>query len=119
MERNAPWLNLEFYHQTVTTKQIEDYLSGQAGLDLQAFFDQYLRDARIPILEYAIEKETIRYRWSNTIREFNMPIKVAVDGTSQWIEPTTGWSSLSLSSETSSFDVDPDFYVSIINLTGK
>ena len=37
-------LNSTFYHQTVTTKQIEDYLSEQTDIDLTAFFNQYLRD---------------------------------------------------------------------------
>jgi aminopeptidase N len=32
-----------FYHQTVTTKQIEDYLSSAVGIDLEPF--QYLRDS--------------------------------------------------------------------------
>jgi aminopeptidase N len=37
-------LNSTFYHQTVTTKQIEDYLSQGVGIDLNPFFNQYLRD---------------------------------------------------------------------------
>jgi aminopeptidase N len=40
------------YHQTVTTKQIEDYLSQEVGIDLSSFFNQYLRIPRIPTLEY-------------------------------------------------------------------
>src|SRR5205085_699680 len=45
-------LNKEFYHQTVTSAQIENYLSQQTGRDLSTFFQQYLRDVRIPQLEY-------------------------------------------------------------------
>jgi aminopeptidase N len=44
------------YHQTVTTKQIEDYLSQEVGIDLSSFFNQYLRDTRIPTLEYFLKK---------------------------------------------------------------
>jgi len=47
-------LNEEFYHQTVKTEQIEDYISDKCGLDLQSFFHQYLRDTRIPVFEYAL-----------------------------------------------------------------
>jgi aminopeptidase N len=43
-----------FYHQTVTTKQIEDYLSSTVGIDL-VFFHQYLRDTRVPTLEYYLK----------------------------------------------------------------
>ena len=45
-------LNSTFYHQTVTTKQIEGYISQQAGIDLSTVFNQYLRDTRVPTLEY-------------------------------------------------------------------
>jgi aminopeptidase N len=38
-------LNKDFYHQTVTTKQIEDYVSEKSELKLSKVFDQYLRTA--------------------------------------------------------------------------
>ena len=31
-------MNVEFYHQTVTTQQIESFLSKETGIDLTAFF---------------------------------------------------------------------------------
>ena len=54
-------LNEEFYHQTVTSKQIEDYISENIGFDLTFVFDQYLRDYRIPILEYSIMNNVLKY----------------------------------------------------------
>src|SRR5690349_8907171 len=36
-------LNKTFWHQTVTTHQIEDYMSRESGLKLGKVFDQYLR----------------------------------------------------------------------------
>ena len=39
-------LNTTFYHQTVTTKEIEEYLSKTSQINLTAFFNQYLRDVR-------------------------------------------------------------------------
>ncbi len=53
-------LNEEFYHQTVTTKQIENYMAKFTGLELTAFFNQYLRDYRIPVLEYEIRNEKLK-----------------------------------------------------------
>jgi hypothetical protein len=38
----------------VTTKQIEDYLSSTVGID-PFFFHQYLRDTRVPTLEYYLK----------------------------------------------------------------
>ena len=43
-------LNSTFYHQTVTTKQVENYISTQAGFDYSKVFDQYLRNIAIPAI---------------------------------------------------------------------
>ena len=45
-------LNKDFWHQTVTTQQIETYISKKAGIDLSKIFDQYLRTTNIPLLQY-------------------------------------------------------------------
>ncbi|MFH1943470.1 MAG: M1 family metallopeptidase [bacterium] len=112
-------LNRDFYHQTVTTQQIEDYLSEHTGKDLSLFFDQYLRDTRIPILEYMIKENTLQYRWTNCVRNFNMPLKVSLNGTVRWIEPTTRWKRLEADSPIIQFFVDCNFYTTAFNLTGK
>ena len=40
-------LNKTFYHKTVTGKQVEDYISKNAGIDLSKIFDEYLRTTKI------------------------------------------------------------------------
>ena len=60
-------LNKDFYHQTVTSAQIENYLSEKSGKDLTAFFDQYLRTTLIPKLEYEIKGGSITYRYVDII----------------------------------------------------
>ncbi len=88
-------LNQTFFHQTVTTKQIEDYMSQQANRDLSKVFDQYLRDIRIPVLEYRISKKGIDYRWTNCVAGFDMPVKIALDGKKELtIFPKTDWQKL-------------------------
>ena len=72
-------LNQTFYHQTVTSKQIEDYISQQVKRDLSKVFDQYLRDIRIPVLEYKLSKKHIEYRWTNCVAGFDMPVKIVLD----------------------------------------
>ena len=111
-------LNEEFYHQTVMTEQIENYISEKTGKDLTAFFDQYLRDTRIPILQYVIKDNLIMYRWSQVIENFDMPVKVKINEDWQWIFPTQEWQALDYKNTVSTFKVDPDFYVAIFNLQG-
>ena len=69
-------LNKTFYHQTVTTKQIEDYISKQSGINFSKVFDQYLRTIKIPVLEYKIKNGILSYRWANVVPGFNMPVKI-------------------------------------------
>jgi aminopeptidase N len=109
-------LNSTFYHQTVTTKQIEDYLSQQVGIDLNPFFNQYLRDIRIPTLEYCFKDEHLTYKWANCVPGFNMPVKVTVNGNEKLLNPTTEWSSTAANAENNTLEVDPNFYVANFNI---
>lgn len=104
-------LNKTFYHQTVTTQQIENYISEQSGIDLTAFFNQYLRDTRIPTLEYSIDNNQLRYRWINIIEDFDMPIQVTLDNNKQWIYPTAEWKTMPIEDHT--MEVGLDFYVEV------
>jgi len=106
-------LNSTFYHQTVTTKQIEDYLSKNVGIDLKPFFDQYLRDIRIPTLEYKIQGKNLKYRWVNCVPSFNMPLKIKLNGKDQWLKPQTKWTTLTQTAKILKLEVDKDFYVNV------
>ncbi|HMG81492.1 MAG TPA: M1 family metallopeptidase [Ferruginibacter sp.] len=104
-------LTTTFYHQTVTTKQIEDYITNQSHIDLSKVFDQYLRTTQIPTLEYKIDGYTLSYRWTNCIKGFNMPIRVNFKGV--WpIKPTEQWKSISMYPEGDvNFSIDRNFYI--------
>lgn len=102
-------LNKDFYHQTVTTSQIENYLSEKSGKDLSAFFDQYLRTTLIPKLEYKIDGETISYRYVDIVEGFDMPVKISVDGSEKWLFPTAEWKTEELKG--TQVDFDKNFYI--------
>jgi aminopeptidase N len=104
-------LNKEFYHQTVTTKQIENYINEKVAVDLKPLFDQYLRDIRIPVFEYAILDSHLKFRWANVINGFNMPLHIYLNGSKQIIYPTTQWSSLETGDEGSKIEIEKNFYV--------
>jgi aminopeptidase N len=99
-------LNKDYYHQTVTTEQIEEYISEEAGINLTKVFDQYLRTAQVPILKYHIVKTPeksakLMYMWTNCNLGFDMPVKVKLDhGREVWLKPTMRYQSI---------DVDPTF----------
>jgi aminopeptidase N len=104
-------LNITFYHQTVTTKQIEAYLSTASGVDLSTVFDQYLRDIRIPTLEYFSEHNVLAYRWINAVVGFNMPVKMTVDSKEFILNASTEWNTQVIKSENPTILIDPNFYV--------
>ncbi len=115
VEDDALWrqvlrgLNKDFYHQTVTTKQIEDYLSEKTGKDLSAFFNQYLRTTLIPTLEYKMEGENITYRYIDVVEDFDMPVRIFVDDKAQWLFPNSEWKTEKLSGDKIVFD--KNFYI--------
>ncbi|HPF95779.1 MAG: M1 family metallopeptidase [Flavobacteriaceae bacterium] len=106
-------MNKDFYHQTVTTQQIEEYLSKKTGYDLKEFFDQYLRTTKIPTLEYKMEDNILKYRWTNIIDKFDMPILVYIDNNAEWLYPKAEWKSLKLETKTPNIVVDRNFYIDI------
>ncbi len=80
-------INATFYHQTVTTQQIEHFLSRETGKDLSAFFEQYLRTPDVPVLEYQFDGKTLKYRYTKVVDDFDMPVRVFVDGKEKWLFP--------------------------------
>ena len=107
-------LNKEFYHKTVTTEEIEKYISKTVNYDLSSVFDQYLRDIRIPTLEYKIEDNRMFYRWTNVIDGFNMPMEIKINNKSKLIYPSEKFDFLKL--KENSIEFDEDYYVLIKEL---
>ncbi|RZK98898.1 MAG: M1 family peptidase, partial [Pedobacter sp.] len=60
-------LNKEFYHQMVSTQQVENYISSKSGNDLSKVFDQYLRSRNIPTLKLDVDGNVLKYKWDNCI----------------------------------------------------
>ena len=104
-------LSEEFYHQTVTTEQIENYFSKSLNMDLNSFFNQYLRDVRIPVLEYSINENVIKYRWGNCVEGFNIPVKVYINNSETWLYPSTLWKETKQQMKIDDLKIDENFYV--------
>ena len=106
-------LNQTFRRQTVTGRQVQDYVSRQAGVDLSKVFEQYLTTTKIPVLEHRIQGSTLRYRWADVVPGFDMPVKVRLSGTGyQTIRPTTRWQTAPLRlASRADFRVDENYYV--------
>jgi aminopeptidase N len=101
-------MNQEFYHQIVTSEEIENFIQLYTNTNLFLIFEQYLRTKDVPTLEYTVKGSTIYYKWTNCLPHFDMPIRLE---NGDWIYPSTqlkplekGYADLSVS---------PDFYINI------
>ncbi|SMC81507.1 M1 family metallopeptidase [Pedobacter nyackensis] len=109
-------LNKTFYHKTVTTQQVEDYIAKQSGLKLDKVFDQYLRKVNIPTLEYQIDNRKLKYRWVAGVKDFDMPVKVSLKpGSFTFIQPSTDWKTIEIDKGITdkTFKADPNFYINL------
>ena len=104
-------LNKDFYHQTVETKQIENYISDKMGYDLSTFFDQYLRTTNIPVFEYKLNDGLLEYKWTNVVEGFKMPVEVFVGDEKIRLNPTQETKSIDVKSE--KIRLDKNYYVNI------
>lgn len=108
-----------FYHKTVTTQDIENYISTESGIDFSKVFDQYLRDIRIPSFEYFVKDNVMKIRWGNVIKGFDMPLRVTIAGKERWLSPTTRWTKVELEQKNPTIEVDANFYISTQSVLGN
>jgi aminopeptidase N len=102
-------LNKDFYHQTVTTRQIENYISQKSGIDFSKVFDQYLRTTKIPVLEYKSKGKQILYKWTNCVTGFNMAVKLR---NGNWIKPVETFKTINIKDAgKEDLQADPNFYI--------
>lgn len=80
-----------FDKSIVNSKQIEGFISKELKLNLTAFFNQYVRDSRVPVLEHKWVDKQLHYRWTNCISEFDMPLSVYLGMKYEMLYPTTEW----------------------------
>lgn len=104
-------LNKDFRHKTVSSKQVEDYISEKTGKDLSAFFNQYLRTTMIPKLEVEMLEDSIKYRYTNIVDDFDMPVIAMINNKEKWIFPNAEWKTEKLDESIKFFSVKRDFYI--------
>ena len=104
-------LNKDFYHQTVTTKQVEDYISQKSGIDFSSVFNQYLRTIKIPVLEYSQNGTELKFRYSNVVDGFKLPLRLK---TKEIIDPKTTWQTIKLKGE-NPVEFDENYYIKYQN----
>src|SRR5687768_2562492 len=106
-------LNADFWHQTVTTQQIESYITQKGGVDLTKVFEQYLRTTKIPLLKYKLNGKTVTFNYDRVVTGFAMPIRVNINGKETKITPTEATQTLDFPEEIKTFEVNRNFYIEV------
>ena len=104
-------LNADFWHQTVTTQQVETYISTKCGMDLSKVFDQYLRTTKIPLLRYTLNGKSVSFHYERVVKDFAMPIRVNINGKEIKITPTEASQTFDYPEEIKTFEVNRNFYI--------
>jgi aminopeptidase N len=87
--------NMEFRYKVVSTSDFINYVNKYTSQDYSAFFDKYLYETDLPVLEYTYEKKdsvmVIKYQWTGVKDGFKMPFSIESfgDKKSYRIEATT------------------------------
>ena len=115
-------INKTFYHKTVTTGEVEEYIGTYLKMDLNGIFDQYLRTIKIPVLQYKTAAKKVLYRWTNNVDNLRLPLKVSlskVQDKEQWITPSAKWKTLKTGKwyDGKTFVVNKKFYILTKNET--
>jgi aminopeptidase N len=110
-------LNKTYYHSIVTSKQVEDYVSKQSGINFSKVFDQYLRTTDIPVLEYKLgdDGKEIEYRYTKVVDGFDLPLRLANGKT--FIPKKDKWQKLKLkdASEWDAAYLVDQYYIGVKN----
>ena len=104
-------LNADFWYQTVTTEQIESYITKKAGINFSKVFDQYLRTTKIPLLKYTVNGKTVSFNYERVVPGFAMPVRVMINGKEAVIRPNETKQTLEYPEEIKSFEVNRNFYI--------
>jgi aminopeptidase N len=80
-----------FYHSTVTTAQIEQFISNYTKTDFSSVFDQYLRTTQIPTLTLTVNEATQQcsYTFTASVPHFKIRLPITTNNTMLLLEAST------------------------------
>jgi aminopeptidase N len=112
-------LHERFKRSNIMTEDIVAYFNRETGKNLTPLFDQYLRHARIPVLDLSFDaaRGTVSFHWDADEQQFAMPIRVGAKDHWQLIHPTTNWQTMKTSLKMDQFEVATDLYYVAVNKT--
>lgn len=104
---------LTFRHKIIETEDVIEFFSIETDLNLKPFFNQYLRETKIPVLEIEQFGNQLNYRFSNTLQDFELPIHIIVNNQKMSITPKTTWQTIKIKSKSKISFPEDLFYIKL------
>jgi hypothetical protein len=93
-------LQKHFAYQSVSTKDVVQYINSITGSDYSYFFDQYLKYPDLPVLNLSmIQAGTgvdLSFQWKADVTNFRLPVRISTGKENIFIYPTAGRKTLHL-----------------------
>lgn len=77
--------------QVINGETVVAFFSKESGMDLQPFFDQYLRYRAIPVLELKLNGTKAEYRWKTNVTGYNIPVGLVINDKEVRVDATNNW----------------------------
>ena len=104
---------LTFRHKIIETEDVIEFFSIETDLNLKPFFNQYLRETKIPVLEIEQFGNQLNYRFSNTLQDFELPIHIIVNNQKMSITPKTTWQTIKIKAKSKISFPEDSFYIKL------
>ena len=95
-----------FKYRITNYEEVVSFFNEKTKLNLTSLFEQYVKNAGLPVLEYSIKssrkKVCFKYRWNANVTDFNMPVELKVGQEKIRLTPSGKW-------QKTQFSVPPEF----------
>jgi aminopeptidase N len=95
-----------FKYRITNYEEVVSFFNEKTKLNLTSLFEQYVKNAGLPVLEYSIKssrkKVCFKYRWNANVTDFNMPVELKVGQEKIRLMPSGKW-------QKTQFSVPPEF----------
>jgi len=90
-----------FKFRNIGYQDVVNYFNEKTGMNLTPVFEQYLKHARIPVLNYSLKKDeggnyVFSYKWNTETKNFSMPFFVTIGSKDKQIMATNEWQKVTL-----------------------
>jgi len=102
-----------FKYRITDYDEVVSFFNQKTGMNLSPLFEQYVKNAGLPRLQYCINKKgskyTMKYRWETPVKEFAMPVDIYDGDKKIRITPNNSWQKITLKNDVA-FDEKRYYY---------